>query len=530
MNNPYVMIVEDERITALEIQARLKKRGYSVSAIAASGAEALEQAQKFRPDIALLDIHLKGNMDGIQTAERLRRHFDIPVIYISAYADKETLKRAKLTGPFGYVLKPIDNRELDATIEMALYKHKIEVELKIVNQQLRASNQQLKASEQRLVDEQKFTDMIIQSTPGLFYIFEKNSTRFVRKNDNWSNVTGYSDEKLDTMTALDFFEKGPDGDLCAEWIQEGYENGFSSMENHLLTRSGNQIPYYFTGQRLDIDGMTYLVGLGLDISKRKQAEEEREKLLKVLSSKNAELLSIVNIVSHDLRTPLINIAGFGRELSDDCKQLQNLMQDATFSADNTKKANTLINEYLPESLQFINASTNKMHMLLDGMIRVSRIGSAAIDIEPLDMNKMLDRVIKTVQFKAKEQGATITADKLPGCLGDNAMINQVFSNLVGNALKYLDAGRKRKIHISGRTEGQMSIYCAEDNGIGIDPEFHGKIFEVFYRLEPGDSAGGEGLGLTIVGRILDRNDGEIRVESEPGKGSRFFISLPAANA
>ena len=109
MNKPYVMIVEDEQITALEIQARLKKKGYSVSAIASSGSEALEQAQKFRPDIALMDIHLKGNMDGVQTAERLRRHFDIPVIYISAYADKETLKRAKLTGPFGYVLKPIDN-------------------------------------------------------------------------------------------------------------------------------------------------------------------------------------------------------------------------------------------------------------------------------------------------------------------------------------------------------------------------------------------------------------------------------------
>ena len=394
MDKPYVMIVEDEQITAMEIQARLKKKGYSVSAIVASGGEALEQAQKFRPDIALMDIHLKGNMDGVQTAERLRRHFDIPVIYISAYADKETLKRAKLTGPFGYVLKPIDNRELDATIEMALHKHKIEVELKIVNQQLRASNQQLRTSEQRLVDEQKFTDTIIQSAPGLFYIFEKNSARFVRKNDNWSNITGYSDEKLDTMTALDFFKKGPDRDLCAERMQEVYEHGFSSMENRLLTRSGNQIPYYFTGQRLDVDGMIYLVGLGLDISKRRQAEEEQGRLLKILSSKNKELLSIFNIVSHDLRTPLVNIAGFGKELLDDCKQLQKLMQDATFSADKAQKANTLINEYLPESLQFIDASTKKMHMLLDGMVQVSRIGSTAVDIEPLNMNKMLDRVIK----------------------------------------------------------------------------------------------------------------------------------------
>jgi len=274
---------------------------------------------------------------------------------------------------------------------------------------------------------------------------------------------------------------------------------------------------------------TYVYGTFQDISDRKEAEEEREKLLKILSAKNSELLSIVNIVSHDLRTPLVNISGFGKELSDDCRQLQKLLQDATFSADKAKKANTIINEYLPESLQFINASTSKMHMLLDGMIQVSRIGSTAVNIEPLNMSMMLDKVIKTVQFKANEQGATITADELPGCLGDDAMINQVFSNLVGNALKYLDADRKGMIHISGRTEGQMSIYCVEDNGIGIAPEHHDKIFEVFHRLNPDDSSG-EGLGLSIVMRILDRNDGEIRVESEMGKGSRFFISLPAAKA
>jgi signal transduction histidine kinase len=108
------------------------------------------------------------------------------------------------------------------------------------------------------------------------------------------------------------------------------------------------------------------------------------------------------------------------------------------------------------------------------------------------------------------------------------MIDQLFSNLVGNALKYLDTDRKSKIHISGTVDNDRSIYCVEDNGIGIEPNHQSKIFELFHRLNPDDSAGGDGLGLTIVTRILDRNKGSIWLESEKGKGSRFFVSLPNA--
>jgi len=264
-----------------------------------------------------------------------------------------------------------------------------------------------------------------------------------------------------------------------------------------------------------------------DITERKQAEEEREKLLKILISKNKEMQSIVYIASHDLRSPLVNVTGFGDELARDCNKLKELLQDAAFDEDNAKIVNSIIDESIPESLYFITASAKKMHMLLDGLLQVSRIGSAEINIGRLDMNKIISHVVETSQFKAKECGATISVDQLGNCFGDGVMINQVFSNLIDNALKYLDKKRKGKIHISCRTEDQMNIYCIEDNGIGIDPEHQSKIFEIFHRLEPEDSAGGEGIGLTIVTRILDRQDGRIWVESERGKGSRFYVSLPA---
>jgi diguanylate cyclase (GGDEF)-like protein/PAS domain S-box-containing protein len=125
-----ILVVEDENIVAKDIEHRLKALGYHVPALASSGEEALKRAQETSPDLVLMDIRLKGAMDGVQTAEELRRRFNIPVVYLTAYADANTLQRAKVTEPFGYILKPFEERELYTCIEVALYKHQMEQRLK----------------------------------------------------------------------------------------------------------------------------------------------------------------------------------------------------------------------------------------------------------------------------------------------------------------------------------------------------------------------------------------------------------------
>ncbi len=129
MKRPTILVVEDEGIVALELQNRLDSMGYQVVGLAASGEVAIEKAITLQPDLVLMDIRLKGNLDGISAAEQIRRSLDIPIIFLTAYADQHTLQRAKVSAPYGYVLKPFEERELQIAVEIALYKHRTEAEL-----------------------------------------------------------------------------------------------------------------------------------------------------------------------------------------------------------------------------------------------------------------------------------------------------------------------------------------------------------------------------------------------------------------
>ena len=270
------------------------------------------------------------------------------------------------------------------------------------------------------------------------------------------------------------------------------------------------------------------IPLNREITERKEAELQREKLLKILQEKNDELQSIVYIASHDLKSPTVNIAGFSGELSESCKQLQELLESKTPEGFDIKRIRSLLNEDIPESLGFITSANSKISRLLTAFLKVSRVGTAEINIEPLDMNKLIANICQVVKFQIDSNDTEVVIDHLPDCLGDEKMIDQIFSNIMENALKYLDPERKGRVHISGRIEEKMSIYCIEDNGIGIDPDYKTKVFELFHRLNPDDNIGGEGIGLTIVSRALSRNNGRIWLESQPGKGSKFFVSVPTA--
>ncbi|MEE9304034.1 MAG: ATP-binding protein, partial [Thiotrichaceae bacterium] len=261
-------------------------------------------------------------------------------------------------------------------------------------------------------------------------------------------------------------------------------------------------------------------------TERKRAEEARERLNAQLRAKNTELEQIVYVTSHDLRSPLVNVQGFSKELEIAFREVASAIESEGVPSEVKERLTPLLEEDIPEAVRFILTSISKMDALLSGLLRLSRLGRVALTIEELDMNSLMSDIAAASEFQIKEQGVTLDIGELPPCKGDKAQITQVFSNLLDNALKYLDPGRSGIIHIAGRKKQEKVIYCVEDNGIGIAQTHQEKIFEIFQRFDP-NIASGEGLGLTIVRRILDRCHGKIWVESEPGKGSRFFVALPA---
>ena len=298
------------------------------------------------------------------------------------------------------------------------------------------------------------------------------------------------------------------------------------FEEERLKKDGSLVPIEISFT-LEVERENMIIAVVRDVSERRKAEEERCRLLEELKDKNKELEQLVYIASHDLRSPLVNVQGFSNELEHSFKYVQSILFHSEDVSPRVKEmlAPTL-DEDIPEAIHYILTSIAKMDSLLAGLLRLARLGRAALNIKSLDMDRIVGDITKSFEFQAKEAGVTLTVDPLPACLGDETQINQVFSNLIDNALKYRTPSRPGCIAIGGSRENGNAVYYVEDDGIGIAPEHQNKIYELFHRLDP-KATQGEGLGLAITRRILDRHTGKIWVKSEQGKGSTFFVSLPA---
>jgi PAS domain S-box-containing protein len=272
------------------------------------------------------------------------------------------------------------------------------------------------------------------------------------------------------------------------------------------------------------------VAIRTDITQRKADEDALRNLAAELAEKNKELEAIVYTVSHDLRSPLVNVQGFGKQLQRACRAIQ-LAADGAGPAGLIPAADLRqpVEVAIPQALRFINAGVAKMESLLAGLLRYSRLGRVALSIRPLNVNGMLSEIIAATKFQFEEANAEIRIDPLPTCLGDDVQTSQVFGNLLDNALKYRDPARPLRISITGSIENNQAVYRIADNGVGIAPEHQAKVFEIFHRLNP-ETTVGEGLGLTIAQRVLERQRGRLWVESRVGEGSIFYVSLPAVNA
>ncbi len=265
----------------------------------------------------------------------------------------------------------------------------------------------------------------------------------------------------------------------------------------------------------------------VDISERKRAEAAIARAHLLVEAKNQELEQLVYVASHDLRSPLVNVDGFSRELEYSLQAVVRLLEGGAGRVELEKG----LRDELPgigRSLDRIRASTRQMDSLIKGLLSLSRMGRAALQIGAIDMNSVMRQLAGSFAFRVQKAGITLTVGPLPGCRGDATQVTQVFSNLIDNAIKYRRVDRAGVITVRGSVAGETAVYWVEDNGIGIAEPHREKVFELFYRLNPRETEG-DGLGLTAARQILTRLGGEIRLESKEGEGCVFVVTLPLAD-
>ena len=250
-----------------------------------------------------------------------------------------------------------------------------------------------------------------------------------------------------------------------------------------------------------------------------------------LTDANEEIQRFAYIVSHDLRSPLVNIMGFTTELEalrtdvfGRLESLKAIAAEAGTEAKDRAKDEELGQDF-DEAIGFIKASISKMDRLINAILRLAREGRRDFRPERIDMDGLLDSIKASLTHQADEASAVISISRLPAVTSDRLALEQVFSNLVDNALKYLRRGVAGRIDVEGRATPGGLVYDVRDNGRGIDAKDRERVFELFRRSGAQDRPG-EGIGLAHVKTLVRRLGGTIALTSEPGQGSTFTVTLP----
>lgn len=261
---------------------------------------------------------------------------------------------------------------------------------------------------------------------------------------------------------------------------------------------------------------------------RSRIDQEREALLHQIDERSHEFEQILYIASHDLRAPLVNLHGFTAELGEDIKEIRNALENPAPPNPEKWEALRKSQNNIQASFHYIEASTERMERLLKGLLAYSRLGRIEPQTARISMNTLIQDIRSGLEFRLREQHAVVHMDPLPDCYADPLLVQQIFQNILDNALKYSRPGKQPVVQIQGELHNRTALYSIQDNGIGIAPTHLPKLFDLFYRANPNGNIKGEGIGLALAQRMVRRMHGRIRVESEPGQGTTFHIELPGA--
>ena len=397
----------------------------------------------------------------------------------------------------------------------------------------RNNEQHLRESEERL-------RLLLESTLDYAIFMLDVNGNVVSWNAGAERIKGYKREEIIGKHFSAFY---PPESIATGWpeheLREAARTGRFEDEGWRVRKDGSRFfaNVVITALRGEDGTLRGFAKVTRDMTERRAQQERIENLTKELerridelgttnrelAQKSAENESFVYSVSHDLRSPLVNLQGFSQELSLASDTLLELLARPSIPEDVRQRATALVNGEFTESIGFIHNAVRHLSSIIDGLLRLSRVGRVDYESTDVDMNALVADILGAMHGQIVAANATITVHSLPTVTGDRNAIGQIFANIVGNALKSFGDRRERLIEISA-TADPMPVFSIRDTGIGIPAEYQSKIFQVFQHVHRSRSPG-EGMGLAIVRRIVERHGGRIWFESSPNVGTVFFFTL-----
>jgi PAS domain S-box-containing protein len=340
----------------------------------------------------------------------------------------------------------------------------------------------------------------------------------MKANGAYQQLLGYTESELRDKTYIDLVAPEFQEAFTAKLDRLTSKNRFKSIELELVRKDGQHVPVAATGSVVyDNDDKPLVWCIVEDITPKRQVEETRaahERALaetnKALEDSNKELEEFTYAASHDLSEPLRTIAGFCELLEEDIDE------------DNKEAAK--------DDIRIIINATRRLQRLVKDLLALSRSGKQQLKMSACDLNAVLAQVRQNISESITQSGARIESESLPTVMADAEHVGRVFQNLLGNAITYQLKGNTPEIKVWATREDDMWAVHIKDNGIGIEPKYHQTVFDAFKRLHPQEVYDGSGLGLAICRKTVERHGGSIQLESAPGQGSTFTITLPASMA
>jgi PAS domain S-box-containing protein len=618
-----IFIVEDEWVVSLELQQRLTDLGYEVSGITDNGDSAIKMALETKPDLILIDINIKGNLDGIETAKQILAKYNVPIIYLTAYSDKTTIERTKVTTPYGYIIKPVEERDLLVSIEISLNKFEMEKKLKESEKKLSITLQSIgdgviatnenglitlmnrtaekmcgwtfneakglnlkkvfniknaisqnpinnpleevlrtgkfvelanhtilisrEGTERHISDSaapicddsgeiqgvvlvfsdvtesytnrellkqsEKMLHLIIDIIPDRIFVKDIEG-KYILNNISHLISLGLNNQ-ADAVGKTDYnFLSNEAAEINEAEDKNVIENQITLIDNCLHEIYENDVETWRLVSKLPFktnDGKILgTVGISKDITERKKLElglmEAKEKAEAASELKDAFIANI----SHEIRTPLNGVLGMTSVIKD------------VFS-----KYITPIEE---EFFIGIDKSTKRIIRTVDMILNFSRLQVGEFKFKPqkIDLNDILFELYEEYNIIAKNKGLVFSFENKIGEVfiqTDTYCFNQVFSNLLDNAVKYTESG-SIEIVIYNNIENNINI-DVRDTGIGISEEYLDQIFNPYSQEEVGYTRAyeGVGLGLSLVKKFLSLLGADISVRSKKGVGTTFTITF-----